>query len=91
MEYDGDIFDAAEFGDLETLKLFWTDQINVDWQDSNGMDLIMTACQFGNEDVVIHLLTYKPDLTKRNKKGQTVLDIAIEINNKNIIDLINEA
>jgi len=91
MEYDGDLFDAAEFGDLETLESFWTDQINVDWQDLNGMDLIMTACEFGNENIVIHLLTYKPDLAKKNNKGQTALDIAKKANHKNIIKILSEA
>ena len=91
MEYDADIFDAAEFGDLDTLKSYWSDQINIDWQDLDGMDLVMTACKFGNKDIISYLLTLKPDLTKKNKKGQTALDIALELNSKQIIDLFNEA
>ena len=91
MEYDSDLFDAAEFGDLDTLKSYWSNEININWQDLNGMDLVMTACQFGNKDIVIHLLTLKPDLTKKNLKGQTALDIAIELNNQQIINLLNEA
>lgn len=41
MEYDADIFDAVEFGDLESIKTYWTDQINIDWQDGDGMDSSM--------------------------------------------------
>jgi ankyrin repeat protein len=90
MEYDADIFDAVEFGDLEIVKLYWTDEINIDWQDSNGMNLVMTACLFGHIEIVKHLLKYGPDLTIKNMKEQTVLDIAQELNHQEIIALLSE-
>lgn len=31
MEYDVDIFDVVEFGDLELIKIFWLKEINIDW------------------------------------------------------------
>ncbi len=40
MEFDSDIFDAVEFGDLESVKRYRTKDININFQDDNGISLI---------------------------------------------------
>ncbi|WMX13173.1 ankyrin repeat domain-containing protein [Aureispira sp. CCB-E] len=56
MEYDADIFDAVEFGDLESVKMYWSKEMNIDWQDSNGINLIMLASRYNHKEIVKHLL-----------------------------------
>ena len=78
MKYDGDIFDAVEYGELEQVKMFWTDEIDVNWQDGAGMDLMMLACHHGHYEIAHHLLQFNPDLKQHNHAGLSAYDIAIQ-------------
>ena len=88
MEFDLDIFDAVEFGDLDTLKSYWKDSININFQDSNGMDLLMIACSYGHIEIVKFLIKHKPNFNNKNKLGQTAIDIATLNDHEPIIALI---
>lgn len=52
MKYDADIFDTVEFGDLESVKLYWSEETNIDCQDCNGMTLLMYSVSYTNVEVV---------------------------------------
>lgn len=84
MEYDSDIFDAVEFGDLETVKEYWTKDIDIDFQDNNGMSLIMLASRYNHKDIVKHLLTLNPNLYLLNNKEETVFSIAERLEDKGV-------
>lgn len=88
MEWDADLFDAVETGWMEIVETYWSDKININWQDLNGMDLLMTAAQYGHEEVIIFLLDQNPDLTQTNNAGKTALDIALENKKFKAADLI---
>ena len=70
MKYDLDIFDAVEFDDLRSVKMYWHKDTDVDWQDEKGSNLIMLAAYYGHNKIIEFLLTKKPDLSLRNKKGK---------------------
>tara|TARA_B100000795_G_C22751296_1_gene419536 strand:- start:73 stop:342 length:270 start_codon:yes stop_codon:yes gene_type:complete len=89
MEFDADIFDAVEFGDLATVKNYWKDSININYQDLNGMDLLMVACSYGHINIVTYLLDHKPNLLNRNIKGKTALNIATQNGFEAIVRLLN--
>ena len=36
LTYDGDIFDAIEFGDLESVKMYWQKRIEIDYQEKEA-------------------------------------------------------
>ncbi len=91
MEFDPDIFDAIEFGDFDTVQRYWTDQINIDFQDNLGRTMLMLAVYYEFVDIVIYLLWFNPDLELRNKDGQTALDIANNKKNGLISDLLMKA
>ena len=87
MEFDFDIFDAVEFNDLKSVKLYWRQSININWQDQNGMDLLMLACSYGHLEIVKYLIDKKPKLDNRNKKSQTALNIAEQNGFNEIVEL----
>ena len=90
MEYNSDIFDAVEFGDLESLKKYWTKDININFQNDNGINLIMLASRYNHKEIVNHLLTLKPNLSLRNKEDETVFQIAERLEDKEIFKTLNE-
>ena len=91
MEWDADLFDAVELGVLDIVETYWSDKININWQDLRGMDLLMTAAIYGHVDVIEFLLGHHPDLTQRNKDGKTALDIARENNHTKAAELIQKS
>ena len=63
--FDPDIFDAVEFDDLESVKMYWRNGINVDYQDLNGMTLLMYAVSYDHIAIIEYLLSKNPDLGLR--------------------------
>ena len=90
MEYDADIFDAVEFGDLDSVKRYWTKEINIDFQDDNGMSMIMLATRYNHIDIINHLLTLNPNLNLRNKEGETVFQMAERLKDPAILKTLVE-
>lgn len=88
MEYDPDIFDAVEFGDLESIKLYLNENINIDHQDLNGMTLLMFASYYGFEEIVEYLLSFKPNMKLKNLRGNTALDLAIKNNHVKTVEIL---
>lgn len=74
MKFDPDIFDAVEFGDLDSVQMYWTGETDVNCQDTLGMTLLMYASVYGWPEIIDYLLKYKPDITLRDKKGETAID-----------------
>lgn len=91
LTYDGDIFDAVEFGDLDTLKLYWQDAIDLDYQEKEGNTLLMLAVSYGWEEIVQFLLSKGPNLHLINKEGDTALDIARKKRHMQIAEWIQKA
>ena len=76
LTYDPDIFDAIEFGYLESIKTYWQDDIDIDHQEKGGNSMLMLADSYGQEDIVEFLISKNPDLYLTNDLGQTAEDIA---------------
>lgn len=74
IKYDPDIFDAVELGDFNSVKMYWTEEIDVNCQDNLGMTLLMYAALYGWHEIVDYLLKYRPDVRLRDKKGETAID-----------------
>lgn len=90
MEYNADIFDAVEFGDLTTLKIYWTDETDIDYQDDKGRSLTMLAARYNHKDIVHHLLTFNPNLSLLNNEQETVFQIAEQLEDKEIYNILVE-
>ena len=88
LKYDPDIFDAVEFGDIETVKMYFTEDIDINYQEPNGRDMIMIASYYGHVDILKYLLKYNPDLTQKNKEGKTAIEIAKESNQTEIVKIL---
>ncbi len=91
LSYDGDIFDAVEFGDLESLKMYWQDGIDIDYQEKEGNTLLILAVYYGWEEIVQFLLSKGPNLHLKNKEGDTALDIARKKRHMQIAEWIQKA
>lgn len=76
--YDADIFDAIEFGDLESVKMYWREKIEVDYQEKGGNTMLMLASHYGFEKIFEFLLSKRPNLNLKNDQGQTAADITSE-------------
>ncbi len=74
INFDPDIFDAVEFDDLVSVKMYWTNNINVDYQDLNGMTLLMYAVSYDHMAIIEYLLTKNPDLELIDKSGASVFN-----------------
>lgn len=35
LTYDGDILDAIEFGDLESIQMYWQKNIDIDYKETD--------------------------------------------------------
>lgn len=88
MKYDADIFDAVEFGDLETIIDFWTEDTDIDYQEDNGVNLIMLATKYKHKHIVKHLLTLNPNLYLWNNEDETVFQIAERLKDKTIYKML---
>lgn len=74
MKFDSDIFDAVTFGDLDSVQMYWSDEIDIDYQDKFGMTLLMYASMYGWSEIIDYLLKYQPDVTLCDYKGETAID-----------------
>lgn len=90
MEYNADIYDAVELGDLDSVKLYWTENININYQDLNGMTLLMYASSYGFEDIVEFLLSFNPDIELQNKEQKTALDMANKNGHKTVFNRLEK-
>lgn len=90
LTYDGDIFDAIEFGYLKSVKLYWRESIEIDYQEKGGNTMLMLAGYYGFEDIFEFLLSKKPNLDLKNNRGQTSADIAREKGHTKILDLLEK-
>ncbi|MCG8329697.1 MAG: ankyrin repeat domain-containing protein [Chitinophagales bacterium] len=90
LKYDADIFDAIEFGDIETVKLFWTKHIDINFQEKNGSTMLMLAVAYGDKQIVKFLLSKGPNLAIRNNDGKTAIGIAEENGRLEILDLLSQ-
>ncbi|MEZ4688018.1 MAG: ankyrin repeat domain-containing protein [Bacteroidia bacterium] len=88
MNFDPDIFDAIEVGDLNSIEMYWTENIDIDYQDNNGQSMLMLAAYYGFQEIVEYLLKYKPTVSIKNKKGETALDIAKNQQHFAVLDIL---
>jgi ankyrin repeat protein len=91
LNYDGDLFDAIELGDLESAKIYWSEDIEIDYQEKGGNSMLMLAVSYGFKDVVEFLLSKQPNLNLKNDQGQTAADIAKEKGYDQILNLIKKS
>ncbi|MCB0533077.1 MAG: ankyrin repeat domain-containing protein [Lewinellaceae bacterium] len=90
MSVDPDIFDAVKFGDIETVKAYWTSEIDVDYQDQKGMNLLMYAAEYGHNEILKFLLTKKPNDNLKAQHGKTALDFAKGNGHENTVKLLKD-
>lgn len=86
--YDPDIFDAVVFGDLESIKMYWQNDINVNYQEKRGATMLMLAAYYGFEDIVEYLMSKGADLSLKNTEGQTAMEIAQQNGHPGVVKLI---
>lgn len=87
MKYDADIFDAIELDDLASVKLYWREGIDVNWQDNQGMNMLMYAVSYSNIQIIDFLLSKKPNLQLVNKANESVIEMAERLGNHKVIEL----
>jgi ankyrin repeat protein len=95
--YDADLFDAAEFGDIEYAKLLLGHPgcdgkpIDVNAQDTEGTTILMLASYYGHEDMVRLILEHGADPNLKDSKGRTALMRAGSSNHTNVVGLLRNA
>lgn len=87
MNYDADIFDAIELDDLASMRMYWTEEIDINWQDRKGMTMLMYAVSYSNIPILNFLLTKKPNLLLVNNANENVIEMAERIGNEEVIDI----
>lgn len=71
LTYDADIFDGVMLGNLDSVKMYWQDQIDIDFQEIGGYTMLVLAASFGFEEMLQFLLTKNPDQSLQNYAGKT--------------------
>ena len=74
-EFDADLFDAAEFGDLDWIKQHFEDpslektvkRTQLEYQDKNGNSLLTISTYYKHMEIAFFLLSQKSQLEIKNK------------------------
>ncbi len=67
------LLDAAELGDLQSVRTWIARGLDVNSSDELGNTLLMIACHFGRQDVATDLLEAGADIGRRNRAGDDAL------------------
>lgn len=82
---------AVETADIKQVEtILKGNEKSVDCKDQFGWTPLMTACCAGNESMVEFLLKYKPDLSVRDKRGNSCQDLAHAKGHQNIINILKQ-
>ena len=73
---------CSSIGDIERLKELLNYGGNINLQDDDGITPLMYSLEKNNVEVTKLLITYKPDLSLKTKKGNTVIDIGEKLKNE---------
>jgi len=88
INYDPDIFDAVEFGNLDSIKMYWQKDIDIDFLEKGGATMLMLAAYYGFEDIAEYLLSKGANTSLKSTKGQTAIEIAKERGHLAVVKLI---
>jgi ankyrin repeat protein len=78
--YDGDFFDAVEFGDLDGAKMYSCngEAVDINCRERHDQTVLMIASYYGHSHIVAWLLSLGADTALRDSSGKTALDLARE-------------
>ncbi|MHC4873425.1 MAG: ankyrin repeat domain-containing protein [Planctomycetota bacterium] len=79
---------AADNGDLETVKSLLSKRIDINAKDSKGNTALRCAAYSGHTEIVKLLLEKKADVSIKDSKGRTPLHAATYKNHIKIVDLL---
>ncbi len=85
-----DIFEDIKHGDLDEVKEGLTSDLDIDFQDPDGMSLLMQAACYGHEEICVFLLDLKPDVILENKDGKSAVDLAEENGHDGIAAILRD-
>lgn len=94
--FDADLFDAAEFGDVDWIRSAVGSvgvdgkPIDIDAQNSRGETILMLASQYGHTEIVRFLLAQEATSDLKDYQGQTALDRAKAWEHTDVIRLLTE-
>jgi len=77
---------AANFGNLDIVKMLLTKGVNINIQDKTGNSPLMLAARNGYETVTKHLLDQGAEVNLINEKGYSALTYAYEQGHEKIFD-----
>ncbi len=84
-----DLIEAAQFGDLRSLNsLLGDDDIDVNYQDSNGNTALHHAVTYSHIDPVELLIRSNADVNIQSKRGSSVLHIAARTGRSDCAEII---
>ncbi|MBN1524171.1 MAG: ankyrin repeat domain-containing protein [Spirochaetales bacterium] len=85
-------FAAVNRGDVATAKSFLdSKQVSINDKDDMGNTAMMIAVNRIDLPMVIALIQYKPDVSAKNSRGQTVMDIAETKGNAQLTTTLKQA
>lgn len=86
--YDGDFFDAVEFGSLDVTQMYFGDDVDIDYVDSTGKTVLMIAASYGHLNIVRWLLEKgaRKDIVGPN--GERAVDIALAQGHNEVVRLL---
>lgn len=89
--YDGDFFDAVEFGSLNDAKTYYSSDLNIDYIDSRGMSVLMIAAYYSFSEILIWILSKGSNKNLKNSEGLAAIDFARKNNHTNMEKLLSES
>jgi len=84
------VWDAVALGDLKAVEKHLESGGDVSATLTDGTTLLHAAVGSGQEDVVIYLLSKGAEINKRGGWGKTVLDRAMEPENRQMVELLKK-
>ncbi|MCI5054485.1 MAG: ankyrin repeat domain-containing protein [Flavobacteriales bacterium] len=89
MEYDSDLFEAVEFGNLNAVRTFWSEDIDMNYQDKKGWTLLMYAAYYGFTDIFEFLVEKGANVDVIDTENRTARSIALDNGNEHLLELIS--
>lgn len=83
------LFKASNGSDVQAIKkLVEEKKVNINARNTWGKTPLSIAASYGSEEVVVQLLTYKPDVNLANKYGWTPLKKAVNNGRLNVAKIL---
>ena len=83
-----DFIDCIKQGNIEKIRKYLANNVNINAVDSDGKTALMWACQSGHFEIAITLISSGADINAKDKNGKTAINYSAESGNVELMKLL---